>query len=312
MLFFALAFIAASCEHIIEFDSDISAPKITVNAIATPGVPFVAGIAKELFFTDAPYEPISVSLYDFFVLDNAEASIAVNGKEHYPLHFNPANLSYESGYTPLEGDVIVLQANASGFEPVAARTIVPREGELTILATEVLYSKNEIIHEDWSEHAADTIMRITVKIADPPNEKNYYRMKVRSIGAQDGPNEGAIYYHMSDIFSSADVIFQDERLVKRYRGWPAGFSNVFDDHLFNGKEYELTVETRMRLGKDQHVVVELQSITRELYNYLKSVMLYRITDQDAYTESIQVYSNVENGYGVLGALNSEKHVVKFR
>jgi len=301
-----------SCEKIIEFEGEITNPKITVNAVATPDTVFVAGISRELFFTEVIPEKSWESLYPDFVLEYAEATITVNGGDTYPMQYNPENLNYVSTYIPAEGDEILMNVSAPDLEPVQSGVVVPVKGELEILKKEVLYSENYIVYDDWMDIAAlDTIMRITAKITDPPGESNYYRLKVRSIGYYLDTSSGADGYRMSDVFSSADVIFKDERLVKRYWGWPAGFSNVFDDHLFDGKEYEFTVETRMRWGTDQHVVVELQSITRELFNYLKSVMLYRITDQDSYTESIQIYSNVNGGYGILGALNGEKHILYF-
>ncbi len=302
----------ASCEKIIEFEGEITNPKITVNAVATPDTVFVAGISRELFFMDVIPEKGWESLYPDFVLEDAEATITVNGREMYTMQYNPENLNYVSTYIPAEGDEILMNVSAPDLEPVQSRVVVPVKGELEILKKEVLYSENYIVFDDWMDIAAlDTIMRITAKITDPPGESNHYRLKVRSIGYYLDTSSGDDGYHMSDVFSSADVIFKDERLVKRYWGWPAGFSNVFDDHLFDGKEYTFTIESRMRWGTDQHVVVELQSITRELYNYLKSVMLYRITDQDSYTESIQIYSNVNGGYGILGALNGAKHILYF-
>ncbi|MFA7136482.1 MAG: DUF4249 family protein, partial [Bacteroidales bacterium] len=110
----------------------------------------------------------------------------------------------------------------------------------------------------------------------------------------------------------ADIIFKDEQLNKGYRGWPAYFSNIFSDHLFNGKDYEFIVESRLRKGDEgtNYIVVELQSITKELYYYLKSIMLYRITEQDAYTEPISIYSNIEDGWGILGAVSSDTHYLR--
>ena len=311
ILLLSLITFLSSCEKIIEFEGEITNSKITVNAVATPDTVFVAGISSELFFTDVIPEKSWESLYPDFVLEIAEATITVNGRDTYPMQYNPESLNYESTYIPAEGDEILLNVSAPDLEPVQSVAVVPEKGKLEILSTEVLYSENYMAFDDWMDIAAlDTIMRITAKISDPPGETNFYRLKVRSIGFRpDGTGHAG--YVMSDVFSSADVIFRDEHLVKRYWGWPAGFSNVFDDHLFDGKEYTFTIESRMRWGSDQHVVVELQSITRELYNYLKSVMLYRITDQDSYTESIQIYSNVNGGYGILGAVNGEKHVLYF-
>ncbi len=311
ILLLSLIAFLSSCEKIIEFDGELTKPKLTVNAVATPDTVVIAGISRELPFTDVIPERSWESLYPDFVLEDAEATITVNGSNIYQMQYNPESLNYESTYIPAEGDEILLNVSAPDLESVKSVVVVPVKGELEILGTEVVYSENHFVYDDWMDSGAfDTIMRITAKISDPPGETNYYRLKVRSIGYQTNAN-GDYGYVMSDVFSSADVIFKDERLVKRYWGWPAGFSNVFDDHLFDGKEYTFTLETRMRWGSNQHVVVELQSITRGLFNYLKSVMLYRITDQDSYTESVQIYSNITGGYGIFGALNGEKHLLYF-
>lgn len=308
------------CEKILEFDGEITKPKITVNAVATTDTVFIAAISRSEFFMDFIPERYLQSRYQEYVLENAEATITVNGSDIYPMQYNPESLNYESTYIPAEGDEILLNVSAPDLESVQSVVVVPGKGDLEILSNEILYSENYFVYDDWTDpFAHDTIMRITARITDPPGETNYYRLKVRSEGyvkytivytpgVDSASYEG---YETSDVFSSADVIFKDDRLVERYRGWPAGFSNVFDDHLFDGKDYTFTVESRMRRGSNQQVVVELQSITRGLFNYLKSMMLYRITDQDSYTESVQIYSNITGGYGIFGALNGEKHLLYF-
>lgn len=124
-----------------------------------------------------------------------------------------------------------------------------------------------------------------------------------------GSSETILQY--SDIYTSSDVIFMDEQLTQSYGGWAAHFSNIFDDHLFDDKEYTFSVETHLRYGECPHEVIGLQPIKRDLCYYLKSMMVYRITDQDAYTEAIQIYCNINNGWGILGGLSTEKHIVYF-
>lgn len=312
MQLFILTAIFVGCEHILEFEGEILNPKITVNALAVSDTIFVAGVAKSIFFTEVTQERNLESLYGEFVLDNAEIIAEVNNEQTYQMTFNSKSLNYESEYIPREGDQITLKVSAPGFKSVTAQTSVPKNEELTILETHLIYDKNPFSLTEWVDTGgADTLMQITAKIIDPPGKKNYYRLKIRSIAHSFSIPDGKLYYIMSDIYSSADVIFKDERLMDRYRGWEAGFSNIFDDSLFDGEEYEFTVETRKRFGQNSYVVVELQSITQELYNYLKSTMLYRITDQDSYTELIHIYSNIENGYGIFGSLNSKKHILYF-
>lgn len=82
-------------------------------------------------------------------------------------------------------------------------------------------------------------------------------------------------------------------------------------HL-DGQSYTFTVDTRLRRGDDYGVSVELQSITKDLYFYLKSFMYFNTADiDDPYAETIQIYSNVDNGWGILGATDGERQVIRF-
>ena len=139
---------------------------------------------------------------------------------------------------------------------------------------------------------------------------------------------------MQDIFFSESALFVDARLSKNFGGWPAYFSNVFDNSLMKGNDYTLTLDspkpptlsTSYSLGVKVNadgsytavtelqenseiiaprVMVELQAISPELYRYLKSVELYRVTENDAFSEPVQIYSNVKNGWGIFGSLSSQ-------
>lgn len=63
--------------------------------------------------------------------------------------------------------------------------------------------------------------------------------------------------------------------------------------------------------EDKWVDIELQSITPDFYHYLNSVWIYRITDRDAYSETVLIHSNVDNGWGIVGALATERHTIRF-
>lgn len=92
---------------------------------------------------------------------------------------------------------------------------------------------------------------------------------------------------------------------------------MFAGTAAGGPGYECTVTTRLRKGDvgKRIVEVELQSLTEDLYYYLKSVMLYQVylqTINDAQTEAVQIHSNVDGGFGIAGGLlGTEKRAVAF-
>jgi hypothetical protein len=310
----------AECEHVMDFNENATTAGIVINALATPDTVFTASISRSYLFTDVPaidypdYWDYALHPDSFYynnaVLSKAEVELTVNKKNKYAMTFDAKHHNYTSNYSPQAGDYIVVNVKDSDMQTVSAETTVPGTQQLEIVNYEKYYDKASVLSNSLSDMAKDTVVRITLRLTDPANENNYYRLKVRSIG-EDKNTDGTPSFRFSDIYTSSDIIFMDERLTKSYGGWPAHFSNVFDDHLFNGKKYTFTVETRMRFGNNPHAVIELQSITKDFYYYLRSVMLYRVTDQDSYSEAIQIYSNVNSGWGILGGLNAEKHVVDF-
>lgn len=143
----------------------------------------------------------------------------------------------------------------------------------------------------------------------------YYRLVVRSTTEKE--ENGQIVWDTNEYFHSADPIFKDVRLMKPRHGWCKNFSNVFGGEAANVEEYECVVTTRLRRGDvgKRIVEVELQTISEDLYHYLKSVMLYEVYAQmslDERTESVQIYSNIDGGYGIAGGLvRSPKQRIAF-
>jgi len=318
----------AGCEKIIEFDQgNILIDGITINALAVSDTVFTASISKAFPFYsmkalegdvfwiyDGSLEGQYEQLYkDSALIKDAIVQLSVNDTQQYKMTYDSDTYTYKSTYIPKGGDRLMMSVESIDFPIAKSEIQIPHSQKIEIISYEKTYSPNNdrIVEGDMFDYMGqDTIARITLKIYDPAQSQNFYRLKVRGYALSYYDNGDLAYMH-NDIYTSEDAIFKDVQLDKGYRGWPAYFSNVFSDQLFNGKEYEFTVESRLRKGDPgtNHMVVELQSITKELYYYLKSTMLYRITPQDAYTEPILIYSNIENGWGILGGVNTDRHVI---
>ncbi len=316
-----------SCEKILYYNDDDTVDELTINSIACADTVFSVSVSKvynywemsmlpamDYWYYEMNYPYGSEPAYTGdAVLKNAHVSLVVNKDEHIPLEYDYKTYSYRGDYIPKERDELKLSIEADGYAPVEAQVQIPKHSKIEVVSCEKKYSKYPIpslsnIITDWS--FIDSVAIITLKINDPGAERNYYRLKVRAANESFYMGDG-YSYAVTDIFTSDDIIFKDDQLYKDYKGWPAGFSNIFTDDIFDGEEYVFTVESRLRSGNlnNPYVVVELQSITKELYYYLKSTMLYRITEQDAYTEPIIIASNVKNGLGIFGAVSSDRHVI---
>lgn len=312
------------CEKVLYYNDDTE--NLVINGIACTDTTFMLSVAKSYNY----WQMEKLPAMDFYryemryrynsepgytgnaVLDDAKVLLAINGSDPVPLRYSHSSFAYTCAYSPKPGDKLKVSIEAENYNAAGAEVQIPHPAHLDFVSVEKKYSKNTYNGPDsFSDSGAtDTVAVITLKITDPGAEKNFYRLKVR--GYSHNSNEGNQF--VTDIFASDDVIFRDEQLSEPYRGWPANFSNIFTDQLFNGKEYVFTVESRLRSNiasqiKENTIVVELQTITKELYHYIKSTMLYRITDQDAYTEPIIIAGNIKDGLGILGGASTSRHVI---
>lgn len=345
----------SACEEIIPLESELKSDRITLSAVVTPDTVVYAFITEAYDLDYFETIKLRSDYYDYdkvlyprnqmfrdtiaekTILKNANVELVVNDAERYPMYYDSLCLTYNSSYVPKYGDKINIRVDSmticdekgvrKHFDKAEAVAMFPSTTpKIEILEKKLSYKEREYytvidvadtvaITDYWG---ADTVMTVKIKIKDPGNEKNYYRLLVRSVGASRlyAGSYSAAYplYLCVDEFKSKDLLFYDSDLVKPYGYLPAYFSNVFDDELINGKEYEFTVETRMRRASEitPYVIIELQNLSPDLYYYLKDIEVFRINDFDLYDNPIQINCNVTGGWGVLGAMTYDTHMVPFK
>lgn len=350
LLYAGLFSILTSCETILPVDMPEGKEwGITLNAVASPDTTFYAYITHcypnsgapdyayknnsyENYWEPDPYydyyysmlyanykedgappfnNPKGYNLIKESVLTDAKVELTVNGETSYPMIYDTLMLCYQSNYTPAIGDHLEVRINNAG-EQTVANTEVPHSQKLEILETKTdILEKIEFLREPWPFIGYNRgYVNMKLRLHDPAGEKNYYRLVVR----------GSIQYVESakvwDTYLSTDPIFRDERLTSTWGAWNACFSNVFDDSLIDGESYEFNIQTYILTDSDFYIYpwptyeVSLQSITEDYYRYLKSMQLYRISREDTYSEGVYIHSNNEGGWGLLGGISGEVHIVE--
>lgn len=312
---------------------------IALNAVASPDSTFCAyvthcypnseapeysyptGWYEDVYFERNPYK----HYYAGYVLDSlswdkanykirqeatladAKVEVTVNGKVAYPMTYNAEKLCFVSDYTPAIGDRLEVKVNSASGEQTVARTEIPKPQQLEILDVKLEIRQPEKWMTDLGRYKGHIKMKL--RLHDPAEEKNFYRLKVRGIEFLWDS-----LYSVTDAYRSLDPIFKDERLTTEWGAWDAYFSDVFDDKLINGKSHEFEIETYV-CGVYYNewmptYEISLQSITEDYYHYLKSLQLYRISTLSTYSEGVYIHSNNEGGWGMLGGMSGEVHRVK--
>ncbi len=117
-----------------------------------------------------------------------------------------------------------------------------------------------------------------------------------------------------------------------------GHTDTFSNNTFNGQNYTFSLivkepsihwshaghsgpkETYKSWGGSEwiedafrlpsRVLIELQAITYDYFKYLKSVEFYNDSQEDK-ESAVGIYYNVQNGFGIFGALSYDRHFVEY-
>jgi hypothetical protein len=96
------------------------------------------------------------------------------------------------------------------------------------------------------------------------------------------------------------------------------FNLLFDDRLFDGDEYVLSVscqEARPTEKFPEQVFLykmSLRSLSSAYYNYRVTYNLQQETKGDPFAQPVQVFNNIQNGYGIFAAFSQSHRQVRVR
>jgi hypothetical protein len=208
---------------------------------------------------------------------------------------------------------------------VASITSVDTSATIT-KTTPLVYYRS---YDDVGYTTTDTVgtvtekkIKFTVNIADRANYKNFYRLKVKHRSYYDN----GTYSEHNTYFNSEDLVFGSTSETELFEEENTNYYHEFNDNLFDGKTYGLTFsistfQYNYFPGKEpkpdpwspttikQELFINIESISPSYYYYLNS----RAKNNEyieIFTEPVQIYNNIVNGIGILGAYNTSITIVR--
>lgn len=335
----------SACEVILPFDNESDTDKegLVINALAVPDQPMEAYITKTYRSSEEPpwthgyarpenpdtyyYEEYQInninnllnvytgseSLKAEFKRDqlrDAKVEVVVNGTARYTMNYNNEKLCYKCDYKPRSDDEITLQVTR-GEKEAQATAQIPTQPHIEIVDTKIEKRSAEGIL-DGTIYYTGNVVKMKLRIKEPDSQRRYYKLRVRGVGLPSLAMYDSIRV-INDFYSSNDLVFRDERLDKKWGGWPIFFSDVFENKAFAGTDYTVDIETfAISRFLMPGYIIELQTLTEDYYRYLKSVMLYRIAASGPFAESVYIHSNSSSGWGILGAVNTDTHYMLWK
>jgi len=305
----------ASCEKDIEFSGKVTNPLIVVNSIISPDSAISAEISKSKFFlaNDETFDSIK----------NADVSLYINGSFKEKMS-NVAGGLYKSNYIPNSGDTVLMKVASSGMQSVNCQTIITSKPEIISVDTAITslnyyptinYKSDQygnVISQDTTAANLNYQLKVKIKIHDNVKEKNYYRITSQ---VHQPANNSNSYGYTNITFEGALSDSQNNSSDILGISSSSNMYNIFSDELFNGKDYFITCNitgySSISLSGSEapYLYINLQNINDDYYKYLYTKNLSYSSD-GFFSEPVQIYNNVNNGIGILGAYNNGDNSIK--
>lgn len=324
ILFIISILFLTACEKEIEFNGEQADPRLVINSLIETGQPVSAHIGKSVFFL--------ANNSDFQCPDDVVATLYVNGnlygimnlvydstEVHYYDIYYEDSIAYKiekrftSDYCPNVGDVIKIAASAQGFEDVEGSTSAlpsPTACQLADKQVTEIDSYYMYLDEEDSARYVYGELELSIEVTDPnPGQTDLFRLSIK-MSDYDTDDESQYYasnYYVSHEYTDpvfggsveSNDYFDIGDLDRRPEG-------VFSDALFDGGSYRIKVPIYFNLtvyGDTSldffNVPITIDHLSKEYYYYLNTCD-QGSTLSSFFTEPIQVYSNVTNGYGLVG------------
>lgn len=306
MRYFRLLFVLiimvglTACEKEILYDDIAPEPLLVMNGIQHVGEPARLCVEKSSFYinseTDFRVKDVHVDLYvngafkealqvrDSMIMETytivTEEGMEEHERPRYAFNY------CEGEYILCEGDALRLEVSSSEFNDVAvAETTIPYAPNVVSFDT---------IRVETSDDGLSTVY-LSLKIDDPAGN-DYYNLY---------PQEGLTNFTTSDpVFTDFMNIVHVDDLFGGNDYYGRGAYNMFNDAYFDGTQYAISMNSTVYGDGSyyyQPLVMEVTKVDYALYQFKKTYSDYDYADDllSLFTEPIQVYSNVQNGAGVV-------------
>lgn len=287
------AMVFASCETPLDIEYLDTEEKVVVNAM---------GNADENLNLRLTYSRWFLSEKPFKEITNATVSLLANGQKVDEGALRVDGSTYPKkkyysfdNYLPKEGDMLKLDIQVPGKEPITAECRVPYKPQMSNFTV-----KEHNVDDGYASYKE---LGISFLLHDNPNEKNYYMLQIYSF------DQDYLQY-----FSITDYLLVETDVAGAIEGDMSVTDNVFlfSDEKINGLNYNINLELSIDMYSYDNggLQFRLIAIPEALYYYMRSLDLMTDDMQEVFGEPVQIYNNISNGIGIFAISSTTiEHVV---
>lgn len=288
-----------SCREYIDYEIDETERKIVLNGFLTPSETIKINLTKSMSAADLSS--------DIEFIENAKVELYEDDNFITELTYTRTGF-YESDFKPSENKIYRIKVEAAGFKPVIAETkIPPKTNVLEIDGTNVkFYENDDDYYSGYSESGITG--NIIFKLNREKSSENYFHIKASkkymSIAYNSETYEPIdTFYHKETVWYNpaieSDNTVEYLYITGKFEGY------VFPDKLSNSEFFDINIElstyysSNSEAEYDPWLYLDVINFDESFYTYLKSKNLYSDNEGNPFSEPVNIYSNVENGLGLL-------------
>ena len=285
-----------SCIKTLELEAKDKTSKLVVNSLFLSGEIWKVHVSKSLSVLDrGNLEDVTNATVKIIEEDGNSLILPhfVNGI------YRPTGITIGIS----ENKKFKIEVSAPGFKTVTSENICPQK--TLISSASYTDSKNELGFE-----AIDRKIKVSIK--DRSGEENYYVLEyeVYQFRIDTNSTTGQI-----DTTVNGGGISYLESSSPFVDGSGSSFSTpfiTFTDNLFDGKTQEITFSSYIYdngIGSNHSINrVSLYTVSKETYRYYKSMNAYIKAEDNPFAEPVQVFSNIENGFGIFAGKSKSEFI----
>ncbi len=299
ILLFLLTMITIGCEKRLEYQITNQAPKVVMYAFPMP---------DSTLSVHASYSTNILSSSNSKSIEDLKYNITVNDADVYSGTY-PTNQIWHSepALVGQSGNSYQLEYELPNGTIISSQTTVPHPIKiLNIDTTRSTYTTSDGIIEN--------MLRCTLEIKDPEATKNYYQIRVdyeetTLTGTPSSRTQTIPFIKEDKVF----LVRNDESSVLLTE---IDLQGTFTDYLFNGKSYGIKLLIPQKyLGNTSptlstKLVVHLYTLTPEYYHFIRSSIEETAFKDYPVFEPLNLFSNINNGIGVVAGLSVDTVVVE--
>lgn len=273
---FWILFYSCEQEVILDFDNE---PKLSLNCILNPDSVVSAKLTlSHNLDNSGSFETVDTGVLTLYEENEIFGILEAKGNGRYILNKKPA-----------EGKTYKIVAEAGNYTTISATTAIP---DYPVIE----YSKEFTGHTSYDSTRA--VFNMNIQIKDKPGKDNYW---IYQNWVVSGVKYGGVSREINAPF--VDEFNKTIDTEAKY-GFTLFLGVRLSDEGYDGQSMDFVIPDFVEATKYTFTeAVHILNADEHYDKYLKTSILNRIkeTSDLPFFEPVQMYSNIQNGYGIFGS-----------